>query len=363
MTAARQERMVQRAAVDLFRALREALQTQDPDEVFQPDPWGDEELEDFGLEEDWGPDEEAPGLEGLGSFLKKAFKAVTKVVRAPIKLISPKLASNMEKIDNKIIDNLDSIHTKINDAAKKLGKSVAKALGKNWKWIAVVAAIAITIYTMGSGATIAAHMLSGMQALGHAIATGAAAVGHAVASGASTVGHFLVGGSAAGAGAAGAAGASTAAGVGAASSGWIATAGKLALSAASALYNKAKVSDLSQAQAQAMLQAQEQGVNLGADDPQLQAALQQRAQIPGLGIPTDANGNPLVDPAQVGAGVLLPDGTVTPGGPVMAGTLAAPMGGYGGGGGAGFGGAGLPSWLLPAALGGGLLLALTLAKR
>jgi hypothetical protein len=44
-----------------------------------------------------------------------------------------------------------------------------------------------------------------------------------------------------------------------------------------------------------MLEAQSAGYDLGANDPQLQAALQQRAAIAGAGIPTDAQGNPLVN--------------------------------------------------------------------
>lgn len=212
-------------------------------------------------------------LAGLGSFFKKVAQTVSKVVTAPIKLISPKLASNLQKIDNKIINNVDSVATKVNEAAKSVGKFVAK----NWKWVAVVAAIAITIYSMGTGATIAAKMLSGTKLLGAKIAAGWSSVtgGGAAASTAATT-------SATAASAAG-------------TSGWLASTGKLALSAASALYGGAKVSSLSQQQAQAMLEAQSAGYDLGANDPQLQAALQQRAAIAGAGIPTDAQGNPLVN--------------------------------------------------------------------
>lgn len=103
-----------------------------------------------------------PEMAGLGSFLKKAAKTVTSIARAPIKLVSPQLAKNLEKIDNKIIDNLDSVHTKINDAAKSVGKSVQKFVAKNWKWIVVAAAVALTIYSMGSGSTVAAKMMSGL---------------------------------------------------------------------------------------------------------------------------------------------------------------------------------------------------------
>lgn len=205
---------------------------------------------------------------------------ISKVATAPIRLVSKKAADNLTKIDNKVINAADKVWTASGDLLHKVGKTIAKALGKNWKWIAVIVAIAITIYTMGAGATIMAHMISGMQALGHAIAAGAAAVGHAVGIGT---------GAAAGTGAAVGTGTTVAA---TGSTSWVMTAGKLALTAATALRNKAKVSDLSQAQAQAMLQTQDSGINLGVDDPQLRQALETRAQIPGLGIPTDANGNP-----------------------------------------------------------------------
>lgn len=110
----------------------------------------------------WTPLDDYEQMAGLGSFLKKTVSKVTKVLRAPIKLISPKLAKNMEKIDNKILDNVDSVATKINVAAKKAAKDVGKFVKKNWKWIVVAAAVAITIYTMGSGSTIAAKMMSGL---------------------------------------------------------------------------------------------------------------------------------------------------------------------------------------------------------
>jgi ElaB/YqjD/DUF883 family membrane-anchored ribosome-binding protein len=217
-----------------------------------------------------------PGeLAGLGSFFHKLTSTITSIARAPIKLISPKAADNLKKVDDKVLSVQDKVSTKINDAAHSVGHFVSK----NWKWIAVVVAIAITIYTMGAGATIAAHMISGMQALGAHIASGAATVWHAVV------------GTSAATGTAAASGTTAAAG----SSGWLATTGKLALSAAQALQAKAKVSDLSQQQAQAMLDAQSAGYDLGASDPQLAAALMQRASIPGNGIPTDAQGNPMVE--------------------------------------------------------------------
>ena len=236
-------------------------------------------------------------LAGLGSFFKKIAQTVSKIAIAPIKLVSPKLASNLQKIDNKIISNVDSVATKVNDAAKSAGKFVAK----NWKWVVVVAAIAITIYTMGAGSTIAAHMLSGMQALGAHVAAGASTVWHAVVGGSAVA---STGATAATAATGAAAGAATATATTSAA-GWLATTGKLALTAATALYNKAKVSDLSQQQAQAMLQAQASGYDLGAGDPQLQQALQTRAALEGAGVPTDANGQPLIDgPVETPAGAL-----------------------------------------------------------
>jgi hypothetical protein len=237
-------------------------------------------------------------LAGLGSFFKSVAQTITKIAVAPIKLVSPQLAANITKIDNKIISNVDSVATKVNDAAKSVGKFVQK----NWKWVLVVVAIAITIYSMGTGATIAAHMLSGMQVMGAHIAAGASTVWHAVVGG----GVAASGASAAtGAAATGAAAGAATATAATSAAGWLATTGKLALTAATALYNKAKVSDLSQQQAQAMLQAQASGYDLGASDPQLQAALQQRAALAGAGIPTDANGQPLVEgPPEAPAGAL-----------------------------------------------------------
>ncbi|HJV40002.1 MAG TPA: hypothetical protein VJ549_00495 [Geothrix sp.] len=213
-------------------------------------------------------------LAGLGSFLKKAAGVVSKIAAAPIKLISPKLASNLQKIDNKVINAVDKVATKVNDAAKSVGKAVAK----NWKWIAIVAAIAITIYTMGAGSTIAAKMLSGMKVL-------AAKVGIGTAATAATTGTSVATGVAA------AAGGTSATATAVSSIGW----GKLAMSAGTALLAGAKVSALSQQQAQAVLEAQNAGVEMGASDAQLLQALQQRASIPGGGIPTDAQGNPLTD--------------------------------------------------------------------
>lgn len=360
ITATRRLRNAQSVAVEAMRALREALREVGPEEVFRPDPWGDEDLEDFDLEEDWGPDEEAPGLEGLGNFFKKVAHAISNIAVAPIRLVSKKAADNLQKVDNKVIDAADKVWTASGDLLHKAGGWVAKRLGKNWKWIAIVIAIAITIYTMGAGATIMAHMISGMEALGHAIAAGAAAVGHGITTAATAVGHAVGIGTGAAAGTTAATGASASSGfLGMSAGTWT----KLALTAGKALVTqRAKVSDLSQAQAQAVLQAQDSGYDMGANDPQLRQALETRAQIPGLGIPTDAYGNPLVSPSQVGAGILQPDGTVIPGGPTMTGTLVESGGGYGGGGGGGFGGSAMPSWLLPTALGGGLLLVLAMQR-
>lgn len=212
----------------------------------------------------------APGeLAGLGSFLKKVGQTITKVAVAPIKLVSPQLAKNITKLDNKVLDAADKLHTNINTWAKK-----------NTKWLIIIAAIAITIYTMGAGATIAAKMMSGMKALGAMFTGGSAAAGGAAAAGTSVASGV----------AATAAGATTAT-TAATSIGW----GKLAVSAATALIGGAKVSSLSQQQASAVIEAQNSGFDLGATDPQLLKALQSRAAIPGAGIPTDDQGRPLVD--------------------------------------------------------------------
>lgn len=108
------------------------------------------------------PLEDYGDMAGFGSFFKKVAQTVSKVALAPIKLVSPQLAKNLSKIDNKIINNIDSVQTKIDTAAKNAMKSVGRFVKKNWKWIVVAAAIAITIYTMGSGAGIAAKMMSGL---------------------------------------------------------------------------------------------------------------------------------------------------------------------------------------------------------
>ena len=279
-------------------------------------------------------------LAGLGSFFHKITSAITSIARAPIKLISPKLADNLKKVDDKVLAVQDKVSTKINDTAHSVGKFVSK----NWKWIAVVAAIAITIYSMGAGATIASRMLSGLHALEAHVASGAASAWHAVVG----TGTAATG--------------TAAAGTTAASSSWLSTTGKLALSAAQALQAKAKVADLSQQQAQAMLDAQSAGYDLGATDPQLAAALMQRASIPGNGIPTDAQGNPLMEA------------------PAGWGTSPAPLAASGGGGNAGANVSGKPSrstpaapsgmaaltsspYFVPAAIGAGALLLVLLLRR
>ncbi|WP_257303410.1 hypothetical protein [Geothrix campi] len=254
-------------------------------------------------------------MQGLGSFFKKVAQTVSKVALAPIKLVSPQLAKNLSKIDNKIIDKVDDLHTKINVWAKK-----------NSKWLIIVAAIAITIYTMGTGATIAAKMLSGMQAIGAKMAAAKAAVGSLFTSGAAA------------GGATAATTATTAAGTS-----WIATGAKLALAGSQLLVNGSKVSDLSAEQAAQMLEAQKQGYNLV--DPSLQPLLQQRVQLGGGPIQYDANGYP-IEPTggfgQVPAGITA-NGTYAPG-------TYTP--GIGGGGSMGSGSSN--PWLVPALVVGGI---------
>lgn len=246
-------------------------------------------------------------MAGLGSFFKKVAQTVSKVALAPIKLVSPQLAKNLSKIDNKIIDNIDSVQTKINVAAKKAGKDAGRFVKRNLKWIIIAAAIAITIYTMGAGATIAAKMISGMQAIGAKMVAAKAAVGT----------WFTGGGVAAGA-------TGTTATV--AGSSWLATGAKVALAGAQMLVNGKKVSDLSADQAQQMLAAQNEGYDLV--DPALAPLLQQRVSLGGNGpIQFDANGQP-----------------IEPGAP-----------GQGAGGGTGFGGSAANPWLMPALIGAGAL--------
>lgn len=76
------------------------------------------------------------GLDGIGSTLKKIGK---KILKAPAKLV----------------------------------KSVGKFVKKHWKKLAVAAAVAISIYSMGSGSGLAARMVSGTKALGAAVKNGA----------------------------------------------------------------------------------------------------------------------------------------------------------------------------------------------
>lgn len=113
------------------------------------------------------------GLDGLGKFLKKIHKGVTKITLAPLKKVAPKVAAKIQRLDDKFIDKVDAIHTKIHNKVKK-----------HWKTIViVVAAVAITVYSMGAGATIAAKMLSGLKALGAAAGKAAMAVKGAVVGG------------------------------------------------------------------------------------------------------------------------------------------------------------------------------------
>jgi len=250
-------------------------------------------------------------MQGLGSFFKKVAKTVSKVALAPIKLVSPKLASNLAKIDNKVIDTTDRIHTSVNTWAKK-----------HSTFLIIVAAIAITIYTMGAGASIAAKMLSGMKAIGAKLGVGAAAS-------AATSGSAATGVSAMATGVSSVAAGTTA--VSASGASWLAVGAKVALQGAKLLVNGKKVSDLSSDQAAQMLEAQKQGYNLV--DPSLQPLLQQRAALVGGPIQFDSNGQP-IEPI--------------PGSP---GTSPAA---YGAGGGSGVGDTN--PWLMPALVGGGALL-------
>lgn len=123
---------------------------------------------------------ELRGLDGLGKWLKKQVKSINRIAAKPLGLISKRLEKNVVKIGDKLADNADSLHTKINTAAKKAGKSIKKFVKKNLKWIVIAAAIAITIYSMGSGATIAAKMISGCKAIAAKVGsvfTGSAAAG------------------------------------------------------------------------------------------------------------------------------------------------------------------------------------------
>lgn len=263
------------------------------------------------------PLDEYGQMEGLGSFFKKVAQTVTKIARAPIKLIAPKLAKSMEKIDNKIINKIDSVHTSVNVWAKK-----------HSTFLIIVAAIAITIYTMGAGATIAAKMLSGMQAIAAKTVAAKAAVGA----------WFTGGGAAAGAAGTAATGVGTTATV--AGSSWLATGAKVALAGAQMLMNGKKVSDLSADQAQQMLAAQNEGYDMV--DPALAPLLRQRVSLGGNGpIQFDANGQP-----------------IEPGAPGYNGGGSLGYPGDGGGGSPGYPGKPSnqsPSWLMPALVGAGVI--------
>jgi hypothetical protein len=102
----------------------------------------------------WNLDTEEPEMAGLGRALKRLHKNIRKVALAPVRLVSKKLADNLERLDDKVVDKVDQLHSGVNRFVKR-----------NLKWIIIAAAIAITIYTMGGGAGIAAKMMAGMAKL------------------------------------------------------------------------------------------------------------------------------------------------------------------------------------------------------
>jgi|GEM_PF-5050091 len=246
-------------------------------------------------------------IAGFGSWITKQLKSIGRIAAKPVGLISKKLEKNLVKISDKAADNLNSVATKINKGAQSVGKWAKK----NWKVLAIVAAIAITIYSMGSGAGIAAKLLSGCKVI--AAKAGSLFVAKGAAVGAATAGT-----TAATAGtAAVAATAATSAGIGV--TGW-ATIASTAMAGATKLLEAKKVSELSAEEAQAMQFAQSQGVELMT--PELQALIAKRAALGNV----DANGNP-VPPGTPGS---MPGYTPT--------------------------GNALPGWIIPAAAGVLLLL-------
>jgi hypothetical protein len=102
----------------------------------------------------WTSLNEEPEMAGLGRAFKRLHKTIRRVALAPVRLVSKKLMDKIESIDDKVVNKVDDLHTGINRFAKR-----------NMKWIVLAAAIAITIYSMGSGAGIAAKMLSGLSKL------------------------------------------------------------------------------------------------------------------------------------------------------------------------------------------------------
>lgn len=234
LRAFNQRGILDQVEAEAKRALKDAVaEAETWGELGDPhDPWSGGGDEEDDMDED--------GISGLGSFFKKIHNAIKKVALAPIKWVSPKLAHNLDHLDNRV-----------QETGEKIKDSVVKWVRKNFKWVAIVVAIAITIYSMGAGAGIAAHLLSGIHAMGSSISAAIASV------------H---------------------------GSTWV----SLATTGAKMLASGKKVSDLSADQAQAMIIAQQNGVDLV--HPDLAPYLQQRAQLGGGPIPTDEYGRPLVGP-------------------------------------------------------------------
>lgn len=102
----------------------------------------------------WARFEEPQQIEGLGNFLKKVRNAVRRVTVAPVKLLHRKTGEKFERALKKIDDKVDKVTDKLDNFVHK-----------NRKWLIIAAAIAITIYSLGSGSTIAAKMLAGLSKL------------------------------------------------------------------------------------------------------------------------------------------------------------------------------------------------------
>lgn len=198
---------------------------------------------------------ELAGLDGLGSWLKKQVKSINRIAAKPLGLISKQLEKNVVKIGDKLADNADSLHTKINKEAQRAGKNIQKFVKKNLKWIIIAAAIAITIYSMGSGASLAAKMLSGCKAI--AAKVGTVFTGSAASGGAATAGATTAAAATTATTAAVSTTAATTAGLG---TGFWATTAPLALQVGSKLLGGAKCSDLSQEERLAYGEAADAGL-------------------------------------------------------------------------------------------------------
>lgn len=265
----------------------------------------------------------------IAGFFKKAMGKIVKVVK--------KVAAPLNKVHKALWKPTKKLLSKIPGF-----KGVYKFWKKNWKWVAIAAAVVITIYTMGAAGPIIGYLKAGFAACKAAV----------LAAGKAVVGLFTAGGAAAGGGAAAttattATTAATAA-TAATTATTAATAGTslftaqnamLAATAAQKLLAGKKCSELSQPEIQAMADADAAGVM------PMHPELAQNLGLKGTGAKTPAQ-DPFPGVA-VGEMVDL-DGDGVAETPIQSKT-AAGLPGVGGA------SSSTPSWLIPAGIGALLL--------